>query len=451
MDYGILSCIPIAILILGMLITRRLLETMIVATFVAAVMEYKAGFFSGFIGQLYTTVGGEEYLFLLFLVLGFGALIRLFEKSGALKGFSLAIQKLAKGPKQTMVITWILGILVFIDDYLNVLAVSSAMKQSTDNLGIPREHLAYGVNSMGACVCVMVPFSSWAAFACGCLADYDMGFADYVKAIPFMFFPIIAILICLLVALGIAPKVGPLKKAYQRVAEGGPVLVAEEAGATVVDIEVSEEEKGEASSPLNFIIPIIVLVVIMVIFECDIIHGLIAAIFCQALMYIPQKLMSITDFLNNMMEGLSSMASLGVCIAFGSCLSAMSNDMGFTDFVVGSIGTSVAPAILPMLTFVALGAITFAACNFWVLLMLTMPIFVPVALAAGVPGPLVIAAMMSGVAFGSKFCFYSDAIFMTFAGTGVSNLSQIKVVAPYVLTAFGLGAICFLIAGFIFV
>ena len=125
--------------------------------------------------------------------------------------------------------------------------------------------------------------------------------------------------------------------------------------------------------------------------------------------------------------------------------------MGFTDFVVGSIGTSVAPAILPMLTFVALGAITFAACNFWVLLMLTMPIFVPVALAAGVPGPLVIAAMLSGVAFGSKFCFYSDAIFMTFAGTGVSNLSQIKVVAPYVLTAFGLGAICFLIAGFIFV
>ena len=449
MDYGIWSCIPLAVLIIGMLVTKRLLETMMVSVLVAAIMVYKTGFFSGIIDELYSTVSGEEYLFLLFLVLGFGALIRLFEKSGGLEGFSKVIGKLAKGQKQTMFITWILGILVFIDDYLNVLAVSSAMKSSTDRLGIPREHLAYGVNSMGASVCVLIPFSSWAAFACGCMRDYNLGFTDYVKAIPYMFFPIIAIVMCLLVAIGILPKVGALKKAYKRVEDGGNVLVEENTGAIVVNIELSEEEKGKASSPLNFIIPILVLIVVMVIFDNDIIHGLIAAIVCQGIMYCLQKLMSVTDFLNNVMEGIASMASLGVCIAFGSCMTAMSNQMGFTEFIIGTLGAAVPAKILPMIVFLALGAVAWAACNFWVLLVLTMPIFIPLALEMGVNPSIIIAAMMSGVAFGSKFCFYSDAVFMTYAGTGVSNITQIKVIAPYVLSATAIAAICFLVVGMI--
>ena len=58
-------------------------------------------------------------------------------------------------------------------------------------------------------------------------------------------------------------------------------------------------------------------------------------------------------------------------------------------------------------------------------------------------------AIMSGVAFGSKFCFYSDAVFMTSAGTGVSNMTQIKAVAPYVLGSAALAAAAFLIVGFV--
>ena len=81
--------------------------------------------------------------------------------------------------------------------------------------------------------------------------------------------------------------------------------------------------------------------------------------------------------------------------------------------------------------------------------MLTVPIFVPLALNMGIDPALVIAAIMSGVAFGSKFCFYSDAVFMTSAGTGVSNMTQIKVVAPYVLGAAALAIIAFLITGII--
>lgn len=80
-----------------------------------------------------------------------------------------------------------------------------------------------------------------------------------------------------------------------------------------------------------------------------------------------------------------------------------------------------------------------------------MPIFVPLATTMGIDPAIIVAAIMSGVAFGSKFCFYSDAVFMTSAGTEVSNMTQIKAVAPYVLGSAILAAIAFLVVGVVFV
>lgn len=410
-------------------------------------MCYKQDFFLSSITLARETLSSDQYQSLLFLVLGFGALIRLFEKSGALLGFNSIVRKFAKTQKHAMVVTWVLSLIIFIDDYLDILATSAAMKTTTDDLRIPREHLAYGINSMGACVCVLIPFSSWSAFAVSCIGEYGMGWGDYVKALPYMFFPIIAIVVCLLVAIGIIPKVGGLKKAYQRVAEGGPLHLKEEMGATVVNIEV--DDKGEPSSPLNFIIPVIALVVVMIICGNDIVPGILAALIVQFFMYIPQKLMNVTEFINNAMEGLGTMVTLGICILFGNMIATCSSNMGFTDFIVKVLGAAIPPVLIPVITFVAIATVTWAACNFWVLILLTIPIFIPLAISTGMNPGIVLAALMSGAAFGSKFCLYSDCVFMTAAGTGVNNFAQIKVVAPYVLGSAALAAIAFLIVGII--
>ena len=175
---GIISCIPIAVLIIGLLVTKRMAEMMILSSFIGAVLVYKGGFFGGWIGMMYQTLGNESYDFLLFILFGFGAMIKLFEMSGAFLGFTDIVSKIAKGPKSAMVATWLMGIIMFVDDYLNVLAVSSSMKTLTDKYNIPREHLAYGANSMGACVCVLIPITSWAAFAVGCMGEQGLGFGD---------------------------------------------------------------------------------------------------------------------------------------------------------------------------------------------------------------------------------------------------------------------------------
>ena len=442
MEYGIISCIPIAVLIIGVLITKKMPEMIIFSSIVGAALVFKTDIFNGYVGWLYGALSNESYQFLLILLLGFGAIIKLFEKSGALQGFANAIGRFANTRKKTM----------FVDDYLNVLAVSSSMRALTDKQRIPREHLAYGANSMGACVCVLIPFTSWAAFAIGCLSEQGLGFTDYVRSLPYMFFPIIAIIVCLLVAVGVIPKVGLIKKAYERVDAGGSVLCpAESSGSTSSIINMGEEtdEDVKPSSPLNFFIPIIALIVITIVCGNSVVHGIIAAIVIQFILYLTQRLMTLSEFMNTMFEGITSMAGLAFIICFAYILGSANDAMGFSTFVINGLSGTIPPALLPALAFIIIGAVAFAAASFWVLIVITVPIFVPLASSMGIDPAIIIAAIMSGVAFGSKFCFYSDAVFMTSAGTGVPNMTQIKAVAPYVLGSAALSAVAFLIIGFV--
>ena len=427
-------------------------EMIIFSSIVGAALVFKTDIFNGYVGWLYGALSNESYQFLLILLLGFGAIIKLFEKSGALQGFANIIGRFANTRKKTMVVTWLMGIIMFVDDYLNVLAVSSSMRTLTDKQKIPREHLAYGANSMGACVCVLIPFTSWAAFAIGCLSEQGLGFTDYVRSLPYMFFPIIAIVVCLLVALGIIPKVGLIKKAYERVDAGGSVLCpAESSGSTSSIINMGEEtdEDVKPSSPLNFFIPIIALIVVTIVCGNSVVHGIIAAIVIQFILYLAQRLMTLSEFMNTMFEGITSMAGLAFIICFAYILGSANDAMGFSAFVINGLSGTIPPALLPALAFIIIGAVAFAAASFWVLIVITVPIFVPLASSMGIDPAIIIAAIMSGVAFGSKFCFYSDAVFMTSAGTGVPNMTQIKAVAPYVLGSAALSAVAFLIIGFV--
>lgn len=452
MEYGIISCIPITVLIVGVLITKRMAEMMILASVLGAILVHKAGFFGGWIDMLYASIANPSYDFLLFILLGFGALIKLFEESGAFLGFSSILSKVVRGPKSAMVATWIMGIIMFVDDYLNVLAVSTSMKTITDKNDIPREHLAYGVNSMGACVCVLIPISSWAMFATGIISEQGLGFSDYLRSLPYMFFPIISIVVCLLVAVGIIPKVGPIKKAYERVEAGGPLIPEASTGASIINLDNENPDKEvEPGSPWFFIVPVVVLVVVMFIRDSDVISGIIAAIIAQAVMYIGSRRMTLTNFIDNFLGGLTSMAGLAFIILNAYIMGMANDEMGFTTYIIGIMTKAISPQLLPALSFLIVAIVAFAAASFWVLIVITVPIFVPLAISMGIDPALVIAGIMSGVAFGSKFCFYSDAVFMTSAGTGVSNMTQIKAVAPYVLGSAILATILFVIMGFIIV
>ncbi|EZH65493.1 hypothetical protein DH09_17870 [Bacillaceae bacterium JMAK1] len=447
MEYGIISVIPILILIVGIIVTKRLQEMLILSVFVSAILLYGTGFLTGVIELLYMAMASDTFQFLVLIIFGFGAMIAIFEKSGALLGFGNTLSKFATSPKKSLVTTWFLGLIIFIDDYLNALAVSSSMRSITDKKLVPREHLAYTVNATGACICVLVPFTSWSAFAVGVVNDYNLGFTDYVAAIPFMFYPLAAVVIALLLAVGLLPKVGLMKKAYERVEQGGPTM-PEEKGSAIVKATLNTDVKK--SSPLNFIIPIIVLVIVMMYFDNDLIHGIIAALVVQAIMYISQKIMTPTQFMTNFGEGLTTMTTLAFIILLALAIGEGNRELGLSEYMIEVFTVFISPQLLPLIAFLACGFIAFITGNFWALIVLVAPIFMPLSFEMGVNPSLMIAAIMSGVALGSQACFYSDAIFMTSAGTGVSPVLQVRTIMPYVLLGAVIATALFLGAGFIF-
>ena len=447
MEYDIICCLPIIFLLVGIIVTKKLPEMLILATILGAIIVNKGGFISGWIGYLYQVLSDDSFQFLVLILFGFGAMLTNFEKSGALLGFSEKLSKFADSQKKSLFITWLLGAIIFIDDYLNALAVATTMRNITDKHGVPREHLAYTVNSMGACMCVLIPFTSWAAFMIGVIADSDMTFIDYCHSIPFMFYPILGIICSLLLALGIIPKIGPMKKAYERVAQGGPTLPVED-GESPVDFSQSSDVKP--AHFMNFIIPIAALIITMLIFDNDMIHGIFVGLAVQCIMYCVQKLATPVSFVARMMEGMSEMAGIGFICLLAFTLSKCNDELGFSEYMVGIFKTFISPSLLPLIVFVLCGFIAFTSGSFWALVVIVAPIFMPVTFELGVNPCLIVAAMMSGIALGSQSCFFADAVIMTSAGTGITPVTQVKAILPYVGIVAAISCVLFGICGFVF-
>lgn len=360
---------------------------------------------------------------------------------------------LFKNRKASLIGTWILGIIVFIDDYLNALAVGTAMRKITDKYGVPREFLAYVINSTGATVCVIIPFSTWSAFMAGQLeasgaAEAGFGTGVYISTIPFILYGWIAVLIVPLFVLKVIPVWGPMRKAEQRVLDSGQTFP--DSSLHLIDKEDDGEEKtGKNQKALNFIIPMLVLAVAVVV-TSDMLIGVILGIVSCVVLYAPQRLMKPAEFGDTAINGFKDMVLvLGiVCAAF--ILQQANDALGLTPYVIEKVQPILSPNLLPTISFIVIGLLAFTTGSFWGVAAIAFPIIVPLAQSMDVNLLVACGAVISGAAFGSHSCFYSDAVTLTCASSQIQNIEYARNVLPLILLPFILGIIAFLAAGFVF-
>lgn len=445
MLHQVLAFLPFILLIVLALFTKKMAESMVAAVFLATLLLYGSDFLNGFLNTAYDVLADSSFQFVLMIMIGFGALISLFQESGALMGFRDLLGRFASSPKKSMTLAWIMSFIMFVDEYLNALTVTFSMRDITDRNGIPREHLAFQAHAMACCLCMTIPFTSWTAFTVGLISEYDLGFGDYLKSIPYMFFPLLMLILCLLLALGLFPKVGEMKKAYVRVENGGPAFFEDEKGDKLVDVSALDESK--VSSAFNAMIPLAALIIGVLLCDNDLLHGLLLALIAQFVLYVGQKIMTVGEYFAIFFDGAKSMSSLAIVIGLGFMLSRENRELGMFDLLINGFGSSVPTFLLPLAAFILVGATTFAVGSCWVVMTISVPIFMPIALECGVSPALMIAGIMSGVAIGFSLCFYADTVFMTTAGTGVSNISIIKTTIPYAAGVALLTAIGFVVCG----
>ncbi len=454
--FGLISLIPVVVILVFAIITKDTFISLflgVASGFIIVAYGHPLNAFNGFVDGLYTVLADGNTAWVLMLCGLFGSLIMLMQESGGVLGFSNMTHKLLKTRNASLIGSWILGIIVFVDDYLNCLAVGAAVRDITDKQRVSREMLAYIVNSTGVTICAIVPISTWAAFMSAQMetAGMTQGMTPasaYVHSIPFVFYGWLAVLVVPLFATRILPLFGPMKAAEQRAMEIGEVF-SEASKKALVELPDQEKKfEGKNCRAINFIAPILVVAILTIITE-DILIGLFAAIGVAFLMYIPQRLMTIKEFFSNIMGGLVDMFPTLLIIILSYTLIEVNTQLGLIDFVVELALDTVNPSLLPVTIFVIIGLLSFASGSFWGLAAIAFPIVGPLAEALGVNPFLCAGALISAVCFGGHICMYSDTVILASASTQVTNAEYFRSSGPLVVVPFVLAAILFAIFGFV--
>ena len=452
-EFGAWSLLPATFLIVYIFITKRILESLVLSCLMGLIMAAKTINVFGEFSVLLTDTMLDPNMAWLIIVCGLmGSIIALIERSGGAIAFGNWAAKHAKGEKSSLVWTWIMGIAIFLDDYLNSMAVGSCMRSLTDKFKVPREMLAYVVDSTAAPLCVLIPISTWAVFAGGLLeangwAPEGMGLIYFIQTIPYNFYAWVAAIMVILVIFRIIPVFGPMKKAYARVAAGGPIAPE---GSEKIDL-YSGGELNFTKTPriINLVIPIISLVVFTLIFDIDLQMGVICTIPVMFILYLAQGIMNAEEFADCVVKGLQNMIMPLLLMVLAWVFAAMSEQIGFTQYVIDTVAANVGVALLPFVVFVALAITQFVTGTNWGLYIIALPIVIPLAIQMDANVALSVGAVISAGVLGSHCCFYSDATVLTSAACGCDNFRHAFTQMPYGILAGVIAAIMFLVCGFI--
>lgn len=449
MNTGLIAIFIILFIITGAIATKKCVEFLIAGSLIATVVMYKGSFLTQWCAIIQKALADNVWIIIICGL--FGSLIALLQEAKGSFGFSRLVERLCNTEKKTLLTTFVLGILIFVDDYLNVLSIGVCMKGVFDKKKIPRETLAYMLDSTAAPVCVLLPFSTWAVFYASLFFEQDMivqaGFASgmdaYIHAIPFCFYPIFTLLIVLLFALGVMPKLGGMKNAYARVEATGKVY------SDASRKYNHEEYKGyeEEGNIWDFIIPMAVLVGVAIA-TSDVLLAVVLALLVCFVIYVPRKVVRFDEFFNIVTRGFADMVPVCILLVVAFAVQAITQEMGLADYIIETMTPLLSAAAFPMITFILVAALGFTTGSFWGMCAVVTPIVFPLAAVLGANPVLVMGAIVSGGAFGSHACFYGDATILASTGACIDNMEHTMSQLPYVLLASAFTLVGFLICGF---
>lgn len=451
-DLGVVSILPTLLVFVLAILTRRPIESLIAGTLVGLAIVHGSEFVTGFADTSLAVLTDEDVAWVI-LVCGFmGSLIGLLIRSGATQAFTRRMTGFVRSQQSALYATWILGIFMFVDDYLNSLAVGSAMRELTDRYRISREKLAYVVDSTAAPVSVIIPFSTWGAFFGGLLVTNGVaaegeGLATYISAVPYMLYAWIAVFLVPVVIAGWVPALGPMKKAEER---------ARVKGETVPPDALHIEEANRAIRPRDdvkprialFVLPMVALVLFTLYFDKDFLRGVYVTLGGTVLVIVLLRVLDFNDTFDTILAGFKTMIEPLAVLVAAFMLKEVNDDLGLAEYVVQTMQPLLTPESLPAVIFATMGLVSFTTGSNWGVFVIILPIVTTLAYNLGADMTLVIGATLSASTFGSHACFYSDATVLTAQATGCSAMQHALTQIPYALIAAAIALAGYLALGY---
>lgn len=450
--WGALSLIP-SLAVLGLaVLTRRPLEALVFGSVLGHLMLSRSGFLGAFLENVQSVMAEPASVWVVLVVMLFGALIGVLARAGGSRAFGEALSRRLRTRRGVLLGAFGLGIVTFVDDYLNALAVGSAFRGAADRMRISRARLAYVVDSTAAPICVLIPASTWTVFIAGLfeqngLAEAGGGIGLYVSILPYLLYPWFAVLLVLAVIVGAVRDFGPMADAER----------AREAGRTPGEAALDESLEPPASQPPPrrpelrtpaFVLPILTLPTATLALGGDALLGVVAALgVAWLLAALAGPAGGLGPLADGAFLGMEKMVyPLGIVLV-SFVLRDVNAALGLTEFVIGSVQPIASAWMLPALVFVTLSGVAFATGSFWGAYTVSLPVVIGLVGELDASLPLTLGALVSAGAFGSHACFYGDATVLAARSAGCSIMEHVRTQFPYALTGAGAALAGFVVLG----
>ncbi|WP_138207566.1 Na+/H+ antiporter NhaC family protein [Haloimpatiens lingqiaonensis] len=485
--FGFWTLIPPIVAIVLAFITKNVVLSLFLGVFSGAIILQLNGVsllsvvpnaFLMVVDKILTSLADPWNAGIILQCLAIGGLIALISKMGGAKAIAESLSKRAKSPVSVQIITWILGIFVFFDDYANSLIVGPIMRPVADKMKISREKLAFIIDATAAPIAGIALISTWVGYEVSLIKD---GFGQigikanayntFVSTIPYRFYNILILVFIVFTAITLR-EFGSMLKAEKDARSGINVQDFHN-----TDSKELEPKEGIKLSIWNAIIPILVLIIGAFIgFYLNGYHAIMAGkdkalidlfntapasfaaireafgasdasivLFQSALfasivaifMGVVQKIFTVSEAIDTWVEGTKTLVITGVILLLAWSLSAIIKDLGTAKFLVSMLSDKIPMFLLPTLIFVLASIISFATGTSYGTMGILMPLTIPLASAIASGDfrylTISISAVLTGAIFGDHCSPISDTTILSSMGAGCDHIKHVRTQMTYSL------------------
>ena len=447
--------LPLGLMLIYVLYTKRTLESLVVSGILAAMLVYRNGISAGFTDALMETMAVPDNVFTVLVMVLMGGMVNLIGASGAVTAFRKLADKTGSNRKKVLFTSFGIMAVTAIDDGLNMMCASAAIHQAAKKRGIIRERIGLLCSMLPTVLCSFFPLSLWAIFVIGTLKVSVKGNAvsEFACSIPFNFFSIAAVISMILLCVGKLPKNKQLKAAEKRFDETKKLWP----DGSEQFLNIQEPEMWGKIS--NIMIPIVVLAISSLVvrsvvegsFMVDSACGLVVTLLVMFILYCAQGLMTPEQFMEHLINGIAGSALPVIMYLLTMCFSTLLETLSLSSYF-GSIMDSLKGLghMLPAVFFVASVLLTIALGSSWAMYAIAFPIALNMAYSIGLNINLCIGAVAGAGIAGEKICAFTADALNVGTAIGCAPKAICKLRMFYSLIISGIVTVLYVFAGFIF-
>lgn len=473
------SLLPPIVAIGLALITKEVYSSLFIGIITGGIV-FAASSSSGFAGVFNTVVRDgiianlsdkSNMGILVFLVI-LGIIVVLMNKAGGSRAYGDWAAKHIKTRAGASISTFVLGVLIFVDDYFNCLTVGSVMRPVTDKHKVSRAKLAYLIDSTAAPVCIIAPISSWAAAVSGTVKDVN-GIQLFIRTIPYNLYALLTLMMVVFIALS-DTDYGPMKR-HEDNAKKGDLFTTK---STVYPEDA--QPKHSKGKVIDLLLPVAILIVMCVLgmlytggffsgesfvnafANCDACYGLalgsLGALLVIVIYFLLRRVLTFSECMDSVPAGFKQMVPAILILTFAWTLKTITSSLEAGAFVSDLVKSATAvKVLLPAILFVVALGLSFATGTSWGTFGILIPIvtevfkgeLASVTTSGQIPSMVIIciSACLAGAVCGDHCSPISDTTIMASTGAQCDHVNHVSTQLPYAMTVAGVCVAGYVLAG----